>query len=121
ILLTNSEGEEEQKVKIGHIHAFTVNYSDGDPGLFYVLDGESGALEEMYSHLFDRNDGMPKEDIVEQWTGNAMLIERLEIEPKFRGNDYGLHAIRQLIDTFGASCEPIVMKPFPLQHATEDR
>lgn len=48
--------------------------------------------------------------------GNVLILERLEILPRFRGEGLGLLAMRRMIERFGVGAAVVAIKPFPLQH-----
>ncbi|WP_332855145.1 hypothetical protein [Duganella sp. S19_KUP01_CR8] len=47
--------------------------------------------------------------------GNILILDRLEILPKFRQKGLGLVVMRRLIERFGAGAAVVAIKPFPLQ------
>jgi hypothetical protein len=51
----------------------------------------------------------------ERWAPNMLVLERLEILPKYRGQGAGLRVLRWLHFHFGMGCGIVVMKPYPLQ------
>lgn len=44
-----------------------------------------------------------------------MILDRVEILPKYRGGGIGLLVLTSLIERFGAGAGVVGMKPFPLQ------
>ena len=46
---------------------------------------------------------------------NVLIIDRLEIQPAFRGGGVGLFVIRKLIERFSSGAGVIALKAFPLQ------
>ena len=46
---------------------------------------------------------------------NMLILDRMEILPKYRRMGIGLHALRCLQRQFSTGCGIVVMKPFPLQ------
>jgi GNAT superfamily N-acetyltransferase len=53
------------------------------------------------------------EDMV--FSRNMLILDRLTIRPKFRGQGLGLRYLRAAVTRFGIGCRIAVMKPFPLQ------
>ncbi|MDQ0024336.1 GNAT superfamily N-acetyltransferase [Variovorax paradoxus] len=51
----------------------------------------------------------------ERWAPNILILDRLEILPRFRGRGVGLRTLRWLQFQFGTGCGIVAMKPFPLQ------
>jgi GNAT superfamily N-acetyltransferase len=47
--------------------------------------------------------------------GNILILDRLEIRPRYRGRGLGLAAILRLIQRFSAGTQLIALKAFPLQ------
>lgn len=70
-----------------------------------IFAGDSLAISERLDKLFNFESG---------W-GNVLILERLEILPKFRGNKLGLLVMRRLIERFGSGAAYVAIKPFPLQ------
>ena len=46
---------------------------------------------------------------------NVLILDRLEILPKYRGKKLGLAVIRHMIQRFGAGAGFVGLKAFPLQ------
>jgi len=46
---------------------------------------------------------------------NILILDRLEILPRFRGQQLGLQYVRAAISRFGIGCRLAAIKPFPLQ------
>lgn len=51
----------------------------------------------------------------EIWNFNLLILDRIEILPRYRGRGAGLLILIGLIERFGAGAGVIAMKPFPLQ------
>jgi hypothetical protein len=51
----------------------------------------------------------------EIWNFNLLILDRVEILPKYRGGGVGLLVLTTLIERFGAGAGVVGMKPFPLQ------
>lgn len=51
----------------------------------------------------------------EIWNFNLLILDRLEILPKYRGRWAGLMVLIALIERFGSGAGVVGMKPFPLQ------
>ena len=51
--------------------------------------------------------------------GNVLILDRLEILPRFRSRGLGLVVMRRLIERFGAGAALVAIKPFPLQCEVE--
>ena len=46
---------------------------------------------------------------------NMLILDRVEILPRFRGQQLGLQYVRAAISRFGIGCRLAAIKPFPLQ------
>ncbi len=55
----------------------------------------------------------------EIWNFNLLILDRIEILPKYRGGGIGLLVLISLIERFGAGAGVVGMKPFPLQFEPE--
>ncbi|SEF19487.1 hypothetical protein ABL840_05125 [Variovorax sp. NFACC27] len=86
--------------------------------MFDVFDCSSRTVD-YFSLYTDDMEFVPKVTKVlkggERWAPNMLVLDRLEIFPKYRRNRYGLHVLRWLQFHFGIGCGIVVMKPFPLQ------
>lgn len=51
----------------------------------------------------------------EIWNFNLLILDRIEILPKYRGGGIGLLVLTSLIERFGGGAGVVGMKPFPLQ------
>lgn len=52
--------------------------------------------------------------------GNVLIINRLELLPRFRHHNLGLIVMRRLIERFGSGAFVVAIKPFPLQQELSD-
>lgn len=93
--------------------AHTINSEESIFDLFDI----DGSFPEFYHLLYEN--GFFKEIIVDQMgdiiNSNLFLIQKVEISPKFRGNNYGLAAVLRLIQQFAHGVGLVVLKPFPVQ------
>lgn len=46
---------------------------------------------------------------------NVLILDRLELLPKYRGQGLGLSVLRAMVQRFGHGAKIVAMKPFPLQ------
>jgi GNAT superfamily N-acetyltransferase len=115
--------ENDRDILVGRFRVF---YIDADTVLngrycsyFDVMDTRSETAP-YYEYLF----GGPQNSIspeLEELLGeapacqNALILDRLEILPKFRGKRFGLLVLRRLIERFSAGVGIVAMKPFALQ------
>ncbi|UOD30106.1 hypothetical protein INH39_32990 [Massilia violaceinigra] len=80
-------------------HANTFDYFGA------IFDPDTVGFSERLSKLFKDDEG---------W-GNILIIDRLEILPKYRSLNLGLIVMRRLIERFGGGTAFVAIKPFPLQ------
>ena len=81
-------------------------------------DGIEGSIAEYWELLFDVETGYWKEEIQDEYEASAsdlLIIDCMEIRPKWRGMGVGPAAVDRTIDIFGAGCGLVACKPWPLQ------
>lgn len=87
--------------------------------LFEIFDSVDSELAELFENFFDieENDFHPHlENLVHPGFGSDLLIvERVEIDPEYRGQDLGLLLVSRAIDALAGGCQYVATKPFPLQ------
>lgn len=117
--LDESGGEEF----VGKFQAFYVDIeramNEGTP-LYSVFDGHSAELVEYHDHLFQTGDynfndnilKVAEDDIIDY---NLLILNRIELLPKFRGEKLGLTVLHGMIARFSAGASIVAMDPFPLQ------
>jgi GNAT superfamily N-acetyltransferase len=115
--------EADQTVEVGR---FQLSYIDvwaavnAGASVFDIFDCTQEACD-YYSAIFNIDTLGPSAALAklfkdEVWPGNVLVLDRLEILPKFRGHNLGLVVMRRLIERFGAGAGVVAIKPFPLQH-----
>lgn len=77
-----------------------------------LYDGDSGELSDAVRKAADAN-----------WLyePNLLILDRLEILPRYRGRGYGLEALIGMMHWFQAGAGIVAMKPFPLQSEASSR
>jgi len=115
----------ENEVLVGKFGLFYVDIrraSSAGVALFDVCDTDSttiGYFESLYfpaePHLNRRASSLLQYDTP---AGNLLIIDRLEVMPKFRGRGIGLRVMAEMIGRFGAGASVVAIKPFPLQFET---
>ena len=81
-------------------------------------DGIDGSIAEYWALLFDFETGYWREEIQDEYEASAcdlLIIDCMEIRPKWRGMGVGPAAVDRTIDIFGAGCGLVACKPWPLQ------
>lgn len=106
-----------QKIGTALSYYFDVaNTINSEESIFDLFDIE-GSFPEYY-HLLYKN-GFFKDKISKQMgdivDNNLFIIQKIEINPKFRGKNYGLAAAIRIIQQFAHGVGLVVLKPFPLQ------
>jgi len=123
--------EEDQRDRIaGRFRVYYANFELAENHgvtAFEVLDA--------YQHTFDYAETVLDSDerpfstrlykllANEIWNFNFLILDRVELLPKYRGNGVGLLILSCLIERFGSGAGVVGLKPFPLQfeprHETE--
>jgi GNAT superfamily N-acetyltransferase len=81
-------------------------------------DGIEGSIAEYWEVLFNLDTGYWKEEIRDEYEASGcdlLIIDSMEIRPRFRGMGVGPAAIERTIDIFGPACGLVACKPWPLQ------
>ncbi len=112
-------GDEEEDA--GYIKASLVQFGEGMDHLIStdrLGDGIEGSIAEYWELLFDLETGYWREEIQDEYEASAsdlLIIDCMEIRPKWRGMGVGPAAVDRTIDIFGAGCGLVACKPWPLQ------
>lgn len=114
----------EPDLKMGEIdisHVDRIRVINEYQSFWEVMD-EFSETRQCYKALIDEASGDWKDE-VKDLIGedaliydNLLLINRLEIEERFRGKGIGAKVAREVIDSFGSTAAVIACKPFPLQY-----
>ncbi len=113
--------DDEDGEEAGTFHASLVQFNEAMKAGIDTLrigDGISGEVAEYWECLFDMNTGHLKPDIrVEYETVgcNLLIIDFIEVYPKFRGHGIGSAGVQKIVDVFGAGCALVAGTPYPLQ------
>jgi GNAT superfamily N-acetyltransferase len=116
-----AEAPNEHEEDAGRIGASLVQFSlalDHGISTARLGDGVSGEISEYWEYLFDPESGYLKEEIQTEYevvSLDLLIIDYIEVYPKFRGLGIGAYAINRTIDVFGSGCGLIACKPWPLQ------
>lgn len=112
---------DEREVRAGYITASLVRFGRAmDHGVTpdRLGDGISGDIAGYWEQLFDVEAGKWKAALQEPFEivgDDLLVIDCIEVYPRFRGHQIGLQAVDRTIDIFGSSCGLVVCKPWPLQ------
>jgi hypothetical protein len=109
---------------------FRIYYADFEVGQNHNVTARE--ILDTYQHTFDYADAVLNSDEspfsrrLHSLLGNEinnfnfLILDRVELLPKYRGTGVGLLVLRSLIERFGAGAGVVGMKPFPLQLEPKD-
>ena len=116
--MSDDQGDKED---VGYIKASLVQFGeamDHGIGTERLGDGIDGSIAEYWELLFDLDTGGWKEEVEDEYEAagcDLLIIDCMEISPKFRGRGIGPIAVDRTIDIFGPACGLVACKPWPLQ------
>ncbi|MCW8137589.1 MAG: hypothetical protein KIT58_01645 [Planctomycetota bacterium] len=113
---TNGQGEREENV--GTVSGFVVQVArmwESGQSVAEACDAHSATIEGYHAARFDDTGQQLREDVCEGFASDLLIVDRIEILPRYRGARLGLLAMLTAIDTFGRGCGAVAIKPFPLQ------
>ncbi|HBB89257.1 MAG TPA: hypothetical protein DC047_16760 [Blastocatellia bacterium] len=124
-ILCGTEGERDRIAG-----RFRLYYADFETALnhnvsaFEVLDAYQHTLDYAEA-ILGSNEGLFSARLQklledEIWNLNFLILDRVEILPKYRGGGLGLLVLTSLIERFGAGAGVVGLKPFPLQLEPKD-
>ena len=105
----------------GYIRASLVQFGEAmDHGISTerLGDGIEGSIAEYWELLFDLETGYWREEIQDEYEASGcdlLIIDCMEIRPRWRGMGVGPAAVDRTIDIFGSGCGLVACKPWPLQ------
>src|SRR3954470_23099647 len=112
---------DENKEAAGYIKASLVQFGEAlDHGISTerIGDGIDGCIAEYWELLCNADTGYWKQEIQEEYEASGtdlLIIECIEIRPRFRGTRVASAAVDRTIDIFGPVCGLVACKPWPLQ------
>lgn len=116
-------GGDGDEIPVGAITAYRIHAGHaGEEGvdLDYECDAIDAATHE-FCHAFHEADGRFREDVQEQFPDavvsgpDLLVLDRIRVDPAFRGRGIGLRATLRTIDLLAGGCGLVAMKPFPRQ------
>lgn len=111
--------EYDEDVIVGKVKYFFINTMASDFAPDYLLDLVSNTdpfIGEIYRpNSFEFKKKIENLSEFGIYNSNLLILDRLEILPEFRGNDYSRRIIDDGIKTFGSNAGLMVLKAFPLQ------
>ena len=114
------EDLEEFSIPVGRVSAYKVEIAlaaQAKEPILFVFDSVNDELSDYFSNLFDEDDFSSEiQSMLEPASGRDLLIiDRVEIDPEFRGKNLGLIAAMKTIETFSGGCAYVTLRPCPLQ------
>ena len=115
-------GESSERTLVGRFGFFYMDLdratNNGMPW-FDVFDTHASTIS-YYEAFYDVRTGHYSRRITnllgcEPINSNALILDRLEILPKYRGKKLGLRVLRPMIERFSSGPGVVALKPFPLQ------
>jgi len=106
---------------VGYIRASLVQFGEAIDHAISTErlgDGIDANIAEYWELLFDLDTGCWKEEVQDEYEASGcdlLIIDCMEISPKFRGTGVGPIAIDRTIDIFGPVGGLVACKPWPLQ------
>src|ERR1019366_2126853 len=111
-------GGDNSEEEVGSVQAILCRLGEAmDDGIewYEVLDSFSETAP--YMELFEGDDWSDQVQEVCEPLGNDLLIlDRMEVKERYRGNGFGLMAANSCMRVFGSGCGLVALKPFPLQY-----
>jgi GNAT superfamily N-acetyltransferase len=115
---SEDRGDEEDA---GYLKASLVQFGEAmDHGISSerLGDGIDGNITGYFEPLFDLDTGFWKEEVQDEYEVSGcdlLIIDCVEIHPRWRGLGVGPAAVDRTIDIFGPGCGLVACKPWPLQ------
>lgn len=117
--------DEEEAIGIFKIKVVDLQGAERDNvSAFDVMDAQSTTIR-YFETLFELNGDTLKDsliDLIDQRFGwfinsqpNLLILDRLVINPTYRGQGVGLNALDAIIRRYGFGIDLVTMNPFPLQ------
>jgi len=118
-----SVDENESRIFIGKFQFYYVDVdrtiNEGE-SLWLILDAHSTPLEEYFEPIFGSEAPGFSNALVNLldhavFSGNLLVINRLELLPEYRRKGIGLKVLRHIITRFSSGAAVVAIKPYPLQ------
>jgi hypothetical protein len=120
LLIEGAQGRvgHASQTEIGTMRAFLIQVREARrAGLqaSTVLKAKGFATSE-YTRLFDKTEWRKRvRKKFDPRSADLLILDRIELQPEYRGQGFGLLAVRCVIEMFGLRCGLIACKPYPLQ------
>ncbi len=123
IIKTNNELEDDREIGEIRIKIFHLGHAMDNPiRLMDIFDTEYSDLE-LFEDIFDYDTNDYKESIlvnIESCSHDLCLIDKIVIEPDYRGKGLCKMIIDDLCSKFSGGCKMFILKVFPLQFEYEE-
>lgn len=116
--------DNENETLVGRFRLFYVDLDASSMSVYDTLNARQETFA-FYTPLFNQRTGDYKESIYNQVEDlihrNLLILDRVEILPKFRGRNIALIVMRRLIERFGQGAGLVALKAYPLQFEAADK
>lgn len=120
--VTLYDGDGDEPMEIGRYRAFYVDVEGAvcaEESVFDIFDcmSETAGYLELYKPGWGEFTDAAMKAAQADWLyePNLLILDRLEILPRYRGYGFGLQALIGMMHWFQAGAGLVAMKPFPLQ------
>ena len=131
VISTWNDDDEEEAIGIFKIKVVDLQGAERDNvSALDVMDAQSTTIR-YFESLFDLNSDVLKDslmDLIDQRFGwfansppNLLILDRLVIDPAYRGQGVGLNALDAIIRRYGLGIDLVAMNPFPLQFESSNK
>lgn len=126
-----NDDDEEDSIGIFKIKVVDLQSAERDNlSAFDIMDAHSTTIR-YFELLFDLNGDTLKDSLIDLldrrfgWFANSppnlLILDRLVIDPAYRGQGVGLNALDAIIRRYGLGIDLVVMNPFPLQFESANK
>lgn len=116
-----ASAEDEDPEQCGLLQAYLIQFDQAEAcgiDTWDVGDAVCGTVATYWEALFDVEAGAWRPDIQGQHavtSRNLLIVDYIEVNPKFRGHKIPAASVERLIDLFGAGCAVVACIPTPVQ------
>lgn len=120
VFVCDEDGDERLA---GKCRFFLADVENADVDVGYLLDLHGETV--IYTALYDFDTAQFTDDFMsvigcELFSSNLLILDRLEILPRYRGHRLASQIIDETIRLFSPNTEVAVLKAYPLQHEDPD-
>ncbi|MHC4776947.1 MAG: GNAT family N-acetyltransferase [Planctomycetota bacterium] len=125
----DNDHDEDREEKIGTIHATLFRtrdaFNNGEPSLYDIFDALSEDSETLYHAVFGTDEdgeegvtGAVRDTLPECYGWNVLGIDRVGVEPEYRGKGIAEAAVKRLCQIFGSGAI-VAVQSFPLAYEAD--